>query len=226
MKLSKDTLEILKNFASINNNLTIHKGNVLQTVNESRTTFATATIAENFPLDFGVYNLPNFLSTIGIFENPELEFSDSNGELFVNIVDSNEPTIRTKYYSAGLNILTKIATPKKLPECRASFVISAVNLARIERASGTLGCKDLMLSGDNGKITATVCDLTRANKNTFTVTLSENYNGESFSVCIDQSRMKMVTGDYTCNILGDLVLQCVNTQKPITYIYAVFAQKR
>ena len=76
MKLSNDTLNVLKNFASINPNLVFKPGQKLKTISEAKTILASADIVEDFPVEFGVYDLNEFLSVYNLIEDPELEFED------------------------------------------------------------------------------------------------------------------------------------------------------
>lgn len=76
MNLSNDTLNVLKNFATINPNLVFKPGQKLKTISESKTILATAEIVEDFPKEFGVYDLNEFLSVLSLIDNPTLEFED------------------------------------------------------------------------------------------------------------------------------------------------------
>ena len=56
MKLSKTTLELLKNFATINTNLLVKSGSSLSTVSASKSILAKGTIEESFPQEFAIYD--------------------------------------------------------------------------------------------------------------------------------------------------------------------------
>lgn len=215
MKLSSDTITILKNFADINDNLTITPGNVLKTIHVPPTIFGEAQVAEVFDKSFGIYNLKEFLATIAMFKNPDLTFNDE----YVEIIDEEDNTIRTKYFSADENILTKIPGFKKFPDPTVTFKITDTNFRRIQRASSTLQCHDIVFSGNNGKITAKVCDLTNATKNEFTVILDESFDGEPFEVHLKQDKLCIINGDYTCSLISDnRIMKAVHTEKPISYL--------
>ena len=61
MKLSKETLSLIKNYASINNNLLFKPGNTLSTIAVSNTIMSSSTVAETFPSEFGIYDVNEFL---------------------------------------------------------------------------------------------------------------------------------------------------------------------
>ena len=93
MIISNDTLNVLKNFATINPNLVFKPGQELKTIAESKTIMASAKIVEDFPQEFGVYDLNEFLSVYSLIDNPTVEFEDKamvissgNGPLVVAIL--------------------------------------------------------------------------------------------------------------------------------------------
>ncbi len=77
MNLSEDTVEILRNFALISNQLKVIPGNVLRTVSEQSWIFAEAILDEKFPVEFAVGDLTKTLSLLSINKNnPEVDFVD------------------------------------------------------------------------------------------------------------------------------------------------------
>ena len=60
MKLSDKTLTILKNFAGINNSILVKEGTNLRTISVAKNIHAEATIEEDFPREFGIYDLNQF----------------------------------------------------------------------------------------------------------------------------------------------------------------------
>ncbi len=78
MNLSNDTVNVLKNFATINPNLVFQPGQKLKTISESKTILASATIVEDFPQEFGVYDLNEFLSVLNLIDQPTLQFEDKS----------------------------------------------------------------------------------------------------------------------------------------------------
>ena len=76
MKLSNETVSVLKNFSTINQNLVIKSGSTITTMSAMKNIVAKADVKEDFPQDFAIYDLNEFLSVISLFTNPELEFKD------------------------------------------------------------------------------------------------------------------------------------------------------
>lgn len=215
MKLSAATISILENYASINGNLIINPGNMLKTMHENRTIFANAQIDEVFDRQFGIYDLKEFLATLAMFKNPSLTFNDE----YIDIVDDDDPTIHTKYWSADVDILTKIPELKQLPAPSVVFNISNVNFKRIQKAAAVLKCPDLVFEGKDGKIVANVCTLgNNGTKNDFTIVLEDNYIGEDFNVHLKQDKLMIIGGDYRCELIMNKIIELNHTEREVKYL--------
>ena len=214
MKLSAGSINILENYASINGNLIINPGNMLKTMHACRTIFANAQVDEVFDRTFGIYDLKEFLATLAMFKNPDLTFNDQ----YVDIVDEDDPTIHTKYWSADVDILTKIPELKQLPAPSVVFNISNINFKRIQKAAAVLKCPDIVFEGGGGKIVAKVCNLSNATKNDFTVVLEDNYTGEDFNVHLKQDKLMIIGGDYRCELIMNKIVQLNHTEREVKYL--------
>ena len=78
MKLSENTISILKNFASINQSILIKSGSKIRTMPKLKTILAQAEVEEVFPKDFAIYDLNQFLNGLSLHQDPELDFSNDN----------------------------------------------------------------------------------------------------------------------------------------------------
>ena len=68
MELSENTLQVLRNFSGINQNILIKSGSNLKTISEARNVVATAEVTEEFTKDFGIYDLNEFIGVMGLVE--------------------------------------------------------------------------------------------------------------------------------------------------------------
>ena len=93
MKLSEQTVSILKNFSTINQNLVIKEGSEIATMSAMKNIVAKATVEENFPVEFAIYDLNEFLSALSLFENPDLDFQEN----YVLITESGSKGKSLKY---------------------------------------------------------------------------------------------------------------------------------
>ena len=155
MNISDETLDVLKNFASINPNIVISPGQKIKTISEAKNIMASAEIVEDFPQEFGVYDLNEFLSVMNLVSPAELSFDDK----FTTISSNGDNRSKIKYYFSEPAILT---TPQKdisMPDCEFGISLSESVLDQIRKAAAVLGHSELVLSGDNGIVTAIGSDI-------------------------------------------------------------------
>ena len=191
MKLSKETLGLIKNYASINNNLLFKPGNTLSTIAVSNTIMSSCTVAETFPNEFGIYDVNEFLAVLSLFEDPDLEFSEKT----VTIKQGNSSI---KYFAAAPN---SIVVPKKeivFPDAEINFKLEASVLAMILKTAPIIKSTDVALLGDGSTITVVVGDKKNATSNAYTYTLGTTTS--VFKVNLKIENLKMVPGDYDVSI--------------------------
>jgi hypothetical protein len=87
MKLSDNTLTILKNFAGINNSILVKQGTKLRTISVAKNILAEADIIEEFPRNFAIYDLNQFLNGLGLHQDPELDFTNDS---YITIREGNQ----------------------------------------------------------------------------------------------------------------------------------------
>jgi hypothetical protein len=190
MKLSKETVGLIKNFAGINSNLLLKAGNKLATISAQKNVMADATVTETFP-DFGIYDLNEFLGAMSIFEDPDLDFS----EKYVTIKQGN---MSIKYFAAEASVLTAPQKAITFPEAEIEFNLTANMLDMIRKTSGVLRASDLTITGDGSTITAVVGDKKNATGNTFQEPVGTT--DKTFTVHLKVENLKMLPGDYTVSV--------------------------
>lgn len=217
MRISENTIKLLTNFSKINQNLMLNEGNLLKTVNVEKTVIAIAHIEDSFDESYGIYDLSEFLNTIGMFAEPELEFS---GDLLV-ISDASDKNMQTKYYAANPEVLTKVPDMKEIPSSGETFTLSAKNFKRLERGGNTLKLNALFFEAKDGVLTASVQDKDGKNKNLVSVLLTDKYAGDDFRVHISLHKMTILDGDYECSIHGNRILVMKSLERDLTYVIAI-----
>lgn len=215
MKLSEQTLEILKNFSTINPNLVFKQGKVLQTITEAKNILASATISEEIPQTFGIYDLTEFLAALSLVDDPSLSF----GEDSVKISDGSTSL---QYFYSPLNLLTSPQKQVNMPKAEVSFKLTEEILNKVRRASAVLGHTNLEIKGEAGKISLNVIDPKTPSSNKYSVVVDEsNVCKESFSFIVVIGNLKMIPGDYTISISSKLISHLRHTSLPIEYWVAL-----
>lgn len=174
MNLSKETVEVLKNFAAINSNIAFTTDNTLRTVAVSKSLMAKATVTEVFPYEFGVYDLPEFLSALSMFDNPELSFDDN--KKFVDISDGSSSI---KYFFSDVSNLVVAKSDVKMPETMVNFTLSGPQLNTIRKASAALNADQLVITPNGGKIDLTVTDVKNKTSNEFKLSVDADISNDT-----------------------------------------------
>jgi hypothetical protein len=213
MKISSDTINILKNFSGINANLVFKPGKELKTLSEAKTIMATSSILEDFPVEFGVYDLNEFLSLFSLMDEPELEFDDK----FLTMSDGSQ---KIKYFYSEIDILTQPTKDINMPECEVVLDISSANLDKIRKAAAVLGHSELSFSSQGDTVVASVFNEKDATANTFDIDLGTTSN-EIFNYVFSISNLKMLQGDYKVSISSKLISNWRNADNPLDYFIAL-----
>lgn len=213
MKISSETINILKNFSGINANLVFKPGKELKTLSEAKTIMATASTLEDFPVEFGVYDLNEFLSLFSLMDEPELEFSDK----FLTMSDGSQ---KIKYFYSEIDILTQPTKDINMPECEVILDISSSNLDKIRKAAAVLGHSELSFSSQGNSVVASVFNEKDATANTFDIDLGTT-STETFNYVFSISNLKMLQGDYKVSISSKLISNWRNADNPLDYFIAL-----
>ena len=145
MELNEGTLQVLKNFSGINQNLLIRSGNTIKTISEARNVLATAIVDQEFPNDFGIYDLNEFISVLSLVDTPRLKFEDE----YVNIGDSTGRS-KVKYFFSSEDTLTAPSKDVTMPNPEVSFLLTNDTLNKLKRAASTLGHDQVSITNKNG----------------------------------------------------------------------------
>jgi len=196
MQLSPQTISILKSFSGIQSNILFTGGNTIKTLSENKTVMASAKVEETFPDgQIGIFDLPEFLGVVNMFENPSLRFDDQ-----YRYVDISEGSNSVRYYLSDPSMLTYPQKDITLPSVDMEFKLSKENLAAIKKAASVLSAPDMVVSGSPGDSSAniTVTDIENPTSNTFNIDLPDgmvNRDPESsFSLVFKVSNLNKLIG--------------------------------
>ena len=219
MIISDETLNVLKNFASINPNLVFKPGQQLKTISEAKTILARATIVEDFPQEFGVYDLNEFLLVYSLIEDPALEF-ETKSVLIKN--QSGVATQKIKYFFSEADILTTPQKDIQMPDPEVGVNLEEDVLNQIRKAAAVLGHSELSIQGKDGVITASVVDTRDSTSNLFEIELDkDNSCRNEFNFVVSIPNLKLLPGDYFVSISSKLISNWTNSNYPVEYFIAL-----
>jgi hypothetical protein len=217
MELSENTLNVLKNFSGINPNMMIRSGNTIKTISEARTVLSTAKVDAEFPKDFGIYDLNEFMGVLSLVDTPNLKFEDD----YVIVNDSTGRS-KVKYFYSSEDTLT---TPQKditMPEANVKFKLDNETLSKLKRAASTLGHSEISISGKDGVLSLSVVDSQNKTSNVFSIDVSGEFdNDATFNFILSTNNLKILPGDYDVEISSKLISQFKHTSLDVKYWIAL-----
>lgn len=219
MKLSNETVGVLKNFSAINSNIVIQNGDTIRTISEAKNILAKAKVQESFETGFGIYDLNEFLSAYSMFKDPDIVISGDN-----TCATIKEGKSSVKYFFSDPSILTSPAKDLQLPSVDVSFKLSQDDMASIRRASSALGVSDVVIVGEAGQPGAVirVTDHRDSTANSYELELDNvQRSDESFKVVFDIANFKFLPSAYTVEISSKLVSKFSNEDSTLEYFVAL-----
>jgi len=214
MKLSDNALAILKNFAGINNSILVKQGNKLRTISVAKNILAEAEIKEEFPRDFAIYDLNQFLNGLSLHQDPDLDFQE---ESYLSIKEGKR---RVKYFFADPNVI--ISPPEKeiqLPTQDVCFQMDSVTLEKLVKAAAVYQLPDLSAIGENGVIKLVVRDKKNDTSNEFGEVVGET--DDEFTYNFKVENIKIIPGSYEVVISSKLLSEFSNSQHNLKYFIAL-----
>ena len=213
MKISHDTLALLKNFAGINTNILVRQGNVLSTVSAGKNILARATVAETFDREFAVYDLNNFLALLSLWDSPEIDFEETG--MFLR--DGQE---EFEYGYADPSVVT--AAPDKTLEIDPFFTfnLTAADISMVQKAASILSAPTMSIVSKGGKVTLTVSDPSNPRANAYRKELTTTDVGD-FDCRLKVENLKVVGDEYTVALGRKKAMHFKNTTKELEYWLAM-----
>ena len=214
MKLSESTVNLLKNFSSINQSILFKEGNKLRSISVMKNILAEATIAEEFPKDFGIYDLNQFLNGLSLHNSPELDFDNNQ---FVVI---KEGKMRSKYFFADASVI--VSPPEKeitLPTEDVCFQLTSQQLEKLKKAASVYQLPDISAIGENGVVKLVARDKKNDTSNDFSIIVGET--NEEFVFNFKEENLKIVPGTYDVIVSSKLLSKFTNQNLDVTYYIAL-----
>ena len=215
MNLSDSTMTLLKNFSNINQSLLFKQGQSLRTISVMKNILAEATIEEELPQDFGIYDLNQFLNGMSLHNDPELDFGKSDSYVVIR-----EGKSRSKYFFADPNVI--ITPPDKtltLPTEDVAFVLNTQNLDRLLKAAAVYQLPDLSAVGSNGVVKLLVRDKKNDTSNDFSIIVGETDKTFEFNFKVEN--IKLIPGSYEVIVSKSGLSKFMSRDRDLTYFIAL-----
>jgi len=215
MKFSEKTLNLLKNFASINQSILFKKGNTIRTMSVMKNILAEVEVEEEFPRDFAIYDLVQFLNGISLYDNPQIEFSNDS-----NLMIREGKDRKTKYFFADPSVI--VSPPEKsisLPSQDVCFNLDSNQLASLLKASAVYQLPDLCAVGEAGVVKLVVRDKKNDTSNEYSITVGETDTEFCFNFKVEN--IKILPGTYEVVISEKLLSRFVCKNYNLTYYIAL-----
>jgi hypothetical protein len=215
MELNENTLNIMKNFATINQNLLVQQGNTIKTINEARNVVSTAVLDQEFQQKFGIYDLNEFIGVLGLVDTPNLKFDDES----VSVSDSTGRS-KVKYFFSPEETLTSPTKDINMPDPEVKFTLDNDTLNKLKRAASTLGHSEVSIRPSNGVLSLAVVDNENSTSNTYSIDVDGEFTG-NFNFVLSIANLKILPGDYDVHISSKLITEFKHKELNVRYWIAL-----
>ena len=221
MKISNKTLDVLKNFSEINQSILIKKGKKLKTVSTLKNILAHAVVEEDFPQDFAIYQLNEFIGVLSTMNNPDLTFHDKY------VMLSQENGACTKYFYADPSVVVAPEKDITKPSEDVNFTLLEKQYNDLLKMSSILQLNDICLKGcsKSNKMFLAVTNKKNDTSNDYSVQVGDGSTGmkggESFKMYFKTENLKMVVGDYNVHISNKGISHFENMATKLDYWIAL-----
>ena len=215
MNLSTSTVAILKNFAEINKNILVKPGKQLSTISTLKNILAEADIDNKFEQEFAIYDLPEFLRAVELFEKSDIEF---NGTSNLKIKNANSRQ-SVKYFFADKSVIVAPTKGITMPDKYVTFTLKKTQFADLQKGIVTLNLPDIAVKGDGKTITMVATDKKNKSSNDYSEIIGET--NKKFNAYFKAENLKVIGDDYDVEISQQKISHFVNRNKPVQYWIAL-----
>lgn len=191
MKITKETMELLKNFALLNSNMLILEGSSQRTMTPAKTVMVEADFPQKFPKEIGIYELTKFINAIKLFDEAELDFETKERAIIVK--DENA---KFSYYGTQKELLSYPKNSFAFPDADYTFTLPAGILSKMK----SVGMPHIVFDSSDGVLKIIARDYTENSSNTFEHILIKEYEGDEFQIPIKAENLSLIEGEYTVDI--------------------------
>jgi hypothetical protein len=216
MKLSDQTLEVLKNFSDINTNILVKPGSELSTISTMKNILAKATITESFDKQFAVYDLSELLGIVSAIEKPDVDISN---EKFMTIGSTGSKS-KAKYYYSDESVVTSPQKDVVMPDADVNFQLKDEILSKLLKMAAIMKLPDLSLVGKKGQDVILKVHDKKNSANSYEEFVGTEASAD-FTFNFKIENLKIIPGDYDVAVSSKSISHFKNKVKPIEYWIAL-----
>jgi len=214
MKLTNETINVLKNFSTINQNLVIKEGSSISTMSAMKNIIAKATVEEKFEKEFAIYDLNEFLSALSLFTNPNLDFNDD----YVVMTEDGSSGKKLKYWYSDPSVVTSPTKEVTMPSSEIQFNLSSDTLSEVTKAAAVIGVPDMVLESGELRVTDKKNDTANSYS---TQVVQSNDEAEKYKFWFKVENLKLLQGSYDVQVSAKKISYFKNSNFDIEYFIAL-----
>ena len=201
MKLSSETIDVLKNFSNINQNLLVKEGSKLRTMSTMKNILAEVNVSEVMPREFGIYDLSEFLGVLTLAQDPELEFKHDS------YLTVNGGSTKISYFYSDPSILVTPPDTFNEPETDVEFTVTKESMSKVQKAHAVMQLPDLVFTGTSQGVTMAVTDLKNTTSNQFEESWT-HIGDKAFQFNYKVENLKIMPDDYVVKVSTQALVSC------------------
>jgi len=192
MNFSNETLDVLKNFSSINSSMLFREGNVLRTISPQKTIMAKAEVGEAFERDFAIFDLPRFIGVLSLFDKPDIKIGEKEATI------SADKKKLVYVYADPSTFTTPPSKDVTFPIPEVTFTLKASDLQKVQRAGNLLQLPEIAVTGDGETISLKAYDSKNPTADSYSAVIGET--DHTFNAIFKNENLKMLPNDYEVSI--------------------------
>ena len=215
MRLSEQTVALLKNFSGINQNIQFKAGSKISTISAQKNILVSAEVPESFPSDFAIYDLNKLLGVMSLFQDPDLEIGDKTMKVGGKV----------DYMFADPSMI--ISPPEKelsFPEAEVTFTLTKGDFSQVIKAASVLGLPHICVEGKDGKLSIVATDVNNSSSDEFKTELGET--DKTFNMVFKIENLKLFSGDYNVEVTSKGISKFSHTSTNLQYFIATEADSK
>lgn len=214
MNLSEHSLSVLKNFASINSGVVLKPGKVQKTISAEKSILVEAKLEDDIPIEFGIYDLNQFLGILTTLKNPDITFGE-------NTVNLNDGELSVTYRGCSSNLI--ISPPNKqlkLDNITTKFSLPNATLQKLVKVATMISLPNLSVIGKDGSLLLKIHEKANDTSNDGIQKIGD-YAGTDFIATFNKDNLKLLPDDYEVEVQVGAFAKFVNVKGNLTYFIAL-----